>query len=89
MRTSKEKRRFEFADDTALLFYNNFEVAHVPFFFRPEVRHWTAAVMDSGGIYKYRWGDAVLRYLTLALFAEPNQIMHARKDVELPYCHPC
>ena len=58
------------------------------FFQRLEVKKWTKAVLDSQGIYKYRWGDAPLRFITLALFAEEKQVIH-RKDLNISYCHPC
>ena len=43
---------------------------------------------SNGGIFKYRWGDAVLRYLVLAIFAEDDQIIN-RNSTNIMYCHPC
>jgi hypothetical protein len=68
-------------------YYNNFEITHVPFFLSKSVMHWNKAIMTSEGIHRYRWGDHVLRYLTLALFAKESQI-RTRKDVGIEYCHP-
>ncbi len=42
-------------------FYNNFEVARVAAFRRPDVADFTARVAASGMVYKKRWGDAPLR----------------------------
>lgn len=58
------------------------------FFLRPEVLKWTAALMKTGGIYKYRWGDAGLRYVTLAVFASEHEVLH-RMKLDIKYCHPC
>jgi len=46
------------------------------------------AVDDSQGIFLHRWGDATHRYITLALFADPTQVVH-RTKLKLAYCHPC
>ena len=81
------RRAFELPNHIRL--YNtNFDVIKVDFFLRPEVRQWTDAIDDTFGIYKYRWGDHVLRYLTTALFATPAEIL-LRTDFNLSYCHPC
>lgn len=67
---------------------NNFEVGKVEFFLREDVRNWTGHVLDSGGIHRYRWGDAGLRYLTLALFASEAEVLHI-ENFNIQYCHPC
>ena len=77
-----------FPQDSVRMYYNNFEVSSVPFFRRMEVLKWTNAVLDSGGIFLYRWGDAPLRYLTLALFASPAEVLHRGVDFNISYCHP-
>lgn len=70
------------------LVYNNFEVTKVDFFLRDEVWTFTEAVYRSQGIFKYRWGDAVLRYLTLALFAKPEEVLWRMTDFkDMRYCH--
>ena len=69
-------------------YYNNFEVMKLEFFRRRNVRHWIEEVDQTNGIFKYRWGDAPLRYITLAMFAEKHEILH-RTQYHLPYCHPC
>jgi hypothetical protein len=77
-----------FTKDTIRIYYNNFEVFQTKFFRRTDVRSWIDAIDASHGIYKYRWGDAMLRYLTLALFAKDYQVGH-RTQLNLSYCHPC
>ena len=70
------------------LYNTNFDVIKVAFFNQPRIRHWTDAVDATFGIFKYRWGDHVLRYITTALFATPSEVL-LRTDFNLPYCHPC
>ncbi|CAF1387228.1 unnamed protein product [Adineta steineri] len=66
----------------------NFDIFKVEFFKSQPVTHWTNAVDESFGIFRYRWGDHVLRYLTTAMFATPNEVL-VRTDFNLSYCHPC
>ena len=69
-------------------YWNNFEMIDISFTQRREVLNFVKAVDDSQGIYLYRWGDAPLRYITLALFSNAQQILH-REKLRLEYCHPC
>jgi hypothetical protein len=81
------KRAFDIPNRIRL--YNtNFDVIKVKFFKNPEIRHWIDAVDQTFGIFKYRWGDHVLRYLTTALFATSAEVL-LRTDFNLSYCHPC
>ena len=59
--------------EPARLFYTNLEAARVAHFRRPDVRAFTEAVRQSGGISRHRWGDAIVRYMQVALFATPEQ----------------
>ncbi|CAF1338512.1 unnamed protein product [Adineta steineri] len=45
-------------------------------------------IHQTYGIFKYQWGDAILRYVTIALFAEEQQVLH-RSQYNLSYCHKC
>jgi hypothetical protein len=83
-----EMLRKAFGNNTVLNYYNNFEITNVKFFQHKDVYHWVEFIDSTFGIFKYRWGDAVLRYLTLALFAEKHEVLH-RNDYNLPYCHAC
>lgn len=69
-------------------FWNNFEVLDLSLMRRKEVMHFIDAIDRSKGISLYRWGDAPLRYITLALFVKPSEILH-RVPLKLEYCHPC
>jgi hypothetical protein len=80
--------RDAFGNNLVRNYYNNFEIMKVQFFQRKDVCHWVEFIDSTYGIFKYRWGDAVLRYLTLALFAERQEILH-RSDYNLLYCHSC
>jgi len=82
------KTQLAFREDGVLMYYNNFEVFKMSFFRQSLVQDWINAVDASHGIYKYRWGDAVLRYLTFALFAKDYEVVQ-RADLNLGYCHPC
>jgi len=70
-------------------FFNNFEVTNVPFMQQPATREWHEAVTERPpfGVYRHRWGDALVRYLTLALFAPPSRILY--HNVTAYYHHPC
>eukprot|EP00930_Biecheleria_cincta_P002831 TRINITY_DN10380_c0_g1_i1.p1 TRINITY_DN10380_c0_g1~~TRINITY_DN10380_c0_g1_i1.p1 ORF type:complete len:621 (-),score=102.78 TRINITY_DN10380_c0_g1_i1:25-1887(-) len=63
------------------MFYNNFEILQVDHFLQDSVKDFTAAVAKSQGIYKHRWGDAVIRYYQVALFAKPEEIGCFSDDV--------
>ena len=69
-------------------YWSNFEIIDLAFMQRPEVIDFIETVDDSRGIFLYRWGDAPLRYITLALFANATEILH-RQTLGLIYCHPC
>ena len=77
-----------FENNDSRTYYNNFEVTKIKFFRQYRVTQWVDAVDQSHGIFLYRWGNAILRYLTLAAFAGADKVLH-RTDFNLPYCHPC
>jgi hypothetical protein len=55
------------------IFYNNFEIVHVPWYRSGKVQGWINHVDRSHKIYTHRWGDAGLRYLTALLFLTDTQ----------------
>jgi hypothetical protein len=69
-------------------FWTHFEVIDLSFMQRDDVLDYIDAVDESTGIFLYRWGDAPLRYITLALFSNETQILY-REKLGLMYCHPC
>jgi hypothetical protein len=80
--------RDAFGNKTVRNYFNNFEVIKMEFFRRQEIRRWIESIDSTNGIFYYRWGDAILRYLTFALFAEQHEVLH-RLDYNLSYCHKC
>jgi hypothetical protein len=86
----QDQNNFEraFNNESARTYWNNFEITDLRFFRQQNITSWVKTVVESHGIYKYRWGDAILRFLTLAVFAREDQILH-REKLGLGYCHPC
>ena len=72
-------------DGSLATYYNNFEICDFDFFLRQDIVKMTDWMVDTLGIYRYRWGDAPLRYMTLSIFARTDQIL--MRDFE--YRHPC
>jgi hypothetical protein len=60
-----------------LNWYNNFEVVRVKFMQQPQVQHWHETVTEHEpfGVFRRRWGDAIIRYLTMTFFAEPGSLI--------------
>jgi len=54
---------------------------------REDVREFNQVVAGSYGIYKYRWEDAPLRYVTMAMFSQPGHVLFNLEDVKLRYNH--
>jgi hypothetical protein len=69
-------------------YWNNIEVVDLTFMQRNDVMDFIKTIDESQGIFLYRWGDAPLRYITLALFTNTTQVLH-RAKLGLGYCHPC
>eukprot|EP00536_Pseudo-nitzschia_multiseries_P009245 jgi/Psemu1/288329/fgenesh1_pg.253_\ len=57
-------------------FYNNFEILSVDFFRCADVTAFQRRITeeDPHGVFRNRWGDAPVRWLTVAIFARPRQI---------------
>lgn len=70
-------------------FFNNFEITRLRFMQQLAVRRWHDAVTEREpfGVFRQRWGDALVRYLTLALFASPKSLLY-HNNTEY-YHHPC
>ena len=62
------------------MFYNNFEISRITFWTSEEYRKYVAHIDRVGGIYRYRWGDAPIKSLALALFVSPGKI-HKFDDI--------
>ena len=70
-------------------FYNNFELSRIDFFRRPDVMAFQRAVtdMEPFGVFRRRWGDAPVRLLTVAIFAEKTEVQSVGRIKG--YRHPC
>ena len=70
------------------LFNDHFEVVRVPFMRRPDVMAFVERLTEYEpyGVFRWRWGDHIVRYALLALFAPPRSL-----DLRplQHYRHPC
>ena len=75
-------------------FYNNFEVVRVADFVAlpPAAATFASAVQRSLGIYRHRWGDAIIRRLMLALMGSKvlflDELAPRSKYCHRDYCMP-
>jgi hypothetical protein len=69
-------------------FYNNFEIARISFMQQANVVQWHEALTEAEpfGVFRQRWGDAMERFVTMALFATPDMIEETKPR---GYQHPC
>jgi alpha 1,2-mannosyltransferase len=61
-------------------FYTNFTITNTAFWKSKKVKDFLDYIDKSGGIYKYRWGDTPIHFLTAALFLDIKQI-HCFNDI--------
>jgi len=66
----------EYGDVAVPIYYNNFEIVHVPTFREPQVLKFLKAVGDSNYIFWRRWGDAPIRYFTVQFLLKPSEVHH-------------
>mmetsp|Transcript_13126 Transcript_13126/g.16579 ORF Transcript_13126/g.16579 Transcript_13126/m.16579 type:complete len:331 (+) Transcript_13126:193-1185(+) len=68
------------AHKTLPVFMTNFEVTKKAFMLRPDVIDWHDSLTEGEpfGIFRYRWGDAVTRFLTAAIFTTNERVMTSR-----------
>lgn len=55
------------------VYYTNFEIFDMAWFKGDEYQSFYKFIDESGGIYKYRWGDHVLRYIALNCLSNTNK----------------
>ena len=67
-------------------FYNNFELVKVSHFKREDVREFTKKVKQSDMIYWARWGDAIIRFSQIMLFAKKVKCFSNLKE-SFSYSH--
>ncbi len=68
----------------AYYYYSNFTITSVKFWHKPEVEAYLKAIDDYQGIYRHRWGDAVIQTLALKKFAEQEKTHHFQ---DISYAH--
>ena len=56
-----------------LIMYNNYFISRTDFWVRPDVLATLKKIDETGNIYYWRWGDAPIQTLVLALHARPDQ----------------
>lgn len=73
MMNKTTKNRFNY-DTIIPTFFTNFEIVRLSLFETDDILEKFSQFVDKiGGIYKYRWGDAPLRLLQIAMTSEINQ----------------
>ncbi|CAE8659547.1 unnamed protein product, partial [Polarella glacialis] len=66
--------------DAQYMYFTNFFVAKVSWWFQQEVQAFLEAVDRSGGIFAHRWGDAPIQSAVLRTFANPKKVLHMFMD---------
>lgn len=66
------------------LYYTNFELCSIQWFRSAPWTLFFEAVDQAGGIYKYRWGDHIIRYIGVRSFMHPR---HIRRITSVHYRH--
>jgi len=61
-------------------YYTNFEIIDIDYFKSNVIKNFYQYLDKSGGIYYYRWGDAIIRLLTLAIFSDESKV-HQFSDI--------
>lgn len=57
-----------------IMYYNNFHITRPSFWLREDVKRAIDAIDRNGSIFYYRWGDAPLQSILVALFTNENEI---------------
>jgi len=57
-----------------IMYYNNFHITKSSFWLREDVQKTIDAIDKNGSIFYYRWGDAPLQSIIVALHAKENEI---------------
>jgi hypothetical protein len=73
------------------VFYTNFEVNRVDFFRQENVMDFLETITEKPpyGVFHHRWGDAIVRFLTIAIFAEPYQLYQPNTKRFYRHIHGC
>lgn len=60
-----------------IMWYNNFFITRPAFWLQPEVQKAIDDIDKNGSIFYFRWGDAPLQTLLVAMHADPSQFSRA------------
>jgi hypothetical protein len=66
------------------LYYNNFELCYLPWFRQEPWTGYADFIDKAGGIYAYRWGDHIIRYIGVRSFMPPQ---HIQRITSVHYKH--
>jgi len=66
------------------LYYTNFELCNISWFKQDPWQLYFKDVDSAGGIYKYRWGDHIIRYIGVRSFVPQEQI---KRITNVHYSH--
>jgi hypothetical protein len=72
-------------NDVRYCFATNFFVLDLRWVRSPAYRSFFAALDNSGGFYKHRWGDACVQFLAVATLLTSDEVLHFKDAV--PYWH--
>jgi len=62
------------------IYYTNFEISKLHFWRSPEYMKFVEYLHETGGIYKYRWGDAPIHTLAVSIFLQQAKV-YQFKDI--------
>eukprot|EP00730_Choanoeca_flexa_P012805 TRINITY_DN4636_c0_g1_i1.p1 TRINITY_DN4636_c0_g1~~TRINITY_DN4636_c0_g1_i1.p1 ORF type:complete len:310 (+),score=16.97 TRINITY_DN4636_c0_g1_i1:122-1051(+) len=62
------------------IYYNNFEVISTQFALSASYQAYMSALATSGGIFKYRWGDAPIKTLAVEMLLAPDQVFEVKDN---------
>ena len=65
---------------TDRIYFSNFFISRIDWWRAPDVQRFLNAVNASGGIYRFRWGDAPIQTAALRLHAAPGSVLHIAVD---------
>lgn len=61
-----------------IMYYNNFHITRPSFWLRDDVKKTIDAIDKNGSIFYYRWGDAPLQSIIVALHAKESEISRCK-----------
>ena len=65
---------------TKSMYFSNFFISRIDWWQTLDVQRFLYAVNVSGGIYRFRWGDAPIQTAALRLHAAPGAVHHIAVD---------